>query len=329
MIEHENLTDWHPADENHCFLCGVELISETRSEEHIFPKWLQQKLNLRDERLTLANGTLIPYRNLTVPCCKECNNVYLGRMENEFQARALDSNTSLDSIPDWLVYRWCAKVLFAILYKEQLLKAERRNPHSRGIWDKEIVNQFKELHFFLHSVRNSVTFSGIHSTAPGTIYKFNTKFSDEDNFDFLTNVYGRSVAIRIRNRGFIVVFDGGLQEIEKGHSPAQFSSNKLHPEQFTEIIAKVFYKATKCCGYHRYLFSKTGDDYSVDQLSVVSTERELLADGAIRVFQDFDLTEFAHYYAHLIGEDVDTLLGEGGYLSCLLSPTGEFQDIPI
>ena len=60
-----------------CFLCARRLGSKNRSDEHIFPKWLQARFDLWNERLTLINGTTIPYRSLVVPCCKICNNHHL------------------------------------------------------------------------------------------------------------------------------------------------------------------------------------------------------------------------------------------------------------
>ena len=57
-----------------CFLCGEILTDENSTEEHIYPKWLQNKFDLWDKQLILLNGTGINYRNLKIPCCKRCNN---------------------------------------------------------------------------------------------------------------------------------------------------------------------------------------------------------------------------------------------------------------
>jgi len=57
--------------EKRCFACGGP--PSTGIGEHVIPLWLQNKLSLFDEQLTLLNGTRIPYRKLTVPCCANCN----------------------------------------------------------------------------------------------------------------------------------------------------------------------------------------------------------------------------------------------------------------
>src|SRR5438874_2004552 len=69
-----------------CFLCGSKLKRSNRSDEHVIPAWLQRRFDLWDEHLILMNGTSIPYRQLTIPCCKACNSVHLGRIEDIVQA---------------------------------------------------------------------------------------------------------------------------------------------------------------------------------------------------------------------------------------------------
>src|ERR1700730_12701608 len=63
-----------------CFLCSAPLRSKNRSDEHVFPKWLQNRFNLWNQRLDLINLTSIPYRQFTIPCCKTCNNVHLSKI---------------------------------------------------------------------------------------------------------------------------------------------------------------------------------------------------------------------------------------------------------
>lgn len=64
-----------------CFVCGGD--PTTGSGEHVVPMWLQKKLGLFDKRIRLINGTFIPYRSMTVPCCSDCNTGFLSRIENE------------------------------------------------------------------------------------------------------------------------------------------------------------------------------------------------------------------------------------------------------
>ena len=71
----DNLAD------DRCFLCGDQLTDAIRSPEHVFPAWLQHRVGLWNQEFTLLNETTIPYRQLTIPCCAECNNEYLGGLK--------------------------------------------------------------------------------------------------------------------------------------------------------------------------------------------------------------------------------------------------------
>ena len=45
-------------NENKCFLCGCEFSEENpKTEEHVFPKWLQRECNLWNENIDLLNKT--------------------------------------------------------------------------------------------------------------------------------------------------------------------------------------------------------------------------------------------------------------------------------
>lgn len=73
-----------------CFLCARSLKVHGSSSEHVFPRWLQSRFNLWDQRLNLLNGSLIPYRYLTVPCCDDCNRYQLAPIES-IMAWAVDA----------------------------------------------------------------------------------------------------------------------------------------------------------------------------------------------------------------------------------------------
>jgi hypothetical protein len=49
-----------------CFLCGRRLGSRNRADEHIIPRWIQERFQLWNQTLTLLNGTTIAYRQLVI-----------------------------------------------------------------------------------------------------------------------------------------------------------------------------------------------------------------------------------------------------------------------
>lgn len=85
---------YDPADsrylgDDRCFLCGTTLTEQTRTSEHVFPKWLLNRFDLWDSEFNLQNGTAIRYRQIRVPCCQTCNGSYLSSLESRIE-QALD-----------------------------------------------------------------------------------------------------------------------------------------------------------------------------------------------------------------------------------------------
>jgi hypothetical protein len=71
---HTGAPDWNEfivqaLDPDACFLCGCAVDHDTRTREHVFPKWLLNRHDIWNARMTLLNGSLIPYSQLTVTCC--------------------------------------------------------------------------------------------------------------------------------------------------------------------------------------------------------------------------------------------------------------------
>jgi hypothetical protein len=52
-----------------------------------------------EQTLTLLNGTEIPYKQLTIPCCSECNNVHLGKMEQHMKLACDPGHRAVAGLP--------------------------------------------------------------------------------------------------------------------------------------------------------------------------------------------------------------------------------------
>jgi len=96
---------------NNCFLCGKNILKQY-SVEHIFPKWLQKDFNLWNDTIQLINGSSIPYRYLTVPCCQVCNNKYLSKVENIIHRSVSEGFTKFKSIDESIIFQWIGKIFY-------------------------------------------------------------------------------------------------------------------------------------------------------------------------------------------------------------------------
>ncbi|RUV67127.1 hypothetical protein EOA78_31560 [Mesorhizobium sp. M5C.F.Cr.IN.023.01.1.1] len=273
-----------------CFTCGGQ--PTTGIGEHVFPKWLQTKFRLHDERLTLLNGTFIPYRSLTVPCCSDCNTGFLSRIETEVQS-IIERGRIVSNAGRLAVARWMAKILVGILVKETALLLDRKDPSLGNIMTADFIGELAHCQLLLQSARKLTRFSALHGKFPFTIYSYRIDGSEDDGFDLSTDVVGQSIAMRAGKLGLAFVNDGGLQMINGDKGPFGLEGATVMPHQFGELAARVHTKASLRDATHFYLHSETQTHLTIDQLEVRPFTSTMLAGGEMQVFEPWDSNRFA------------------------------------
>jgi hypothetical protein len=252
---------------NRCFYCGR--LVRAKSREHVFPRWLQKKFQIGNQRLTLLNGTTIPYSQLTVPCCTRCNNVHLSQLENRvkrlfFERPLPEARRHLDQI-----FIWATKILLGTIYAERMLPFDRRHPQGKPILPRELWDSFQMTHLFIQSLTIPMKFIyDNEERIPGSIFIFNLKAPQDpqEQFDFRDNPLTLSIFIRLGNRGILAVADGGAIDMEIGDLLRRDGKRTLHPLQFAELGAKTFYKAGLFNRTPKYLMFKRNDEFHVMQM---------------------------------------------------------------
>lgn len=195
--------------EKKCFACGGTPSSGIG--EHVVPKWLQTECRLFDERLTLLNGTLIPYRQLTVPCCISCNTGFLSSIESSARS-VFQRGTVRPGKEELTLARWLSKILIGILVKETGLAFDRSKPDGGSILLPGIIDELRHCHFVMQSARKTTSFSCLHWDFPFSVYFYKvSSYRPGHAFDLSTNLVGQSIAIRVGQLGAIFINDGGLQ----------------------------------------------------------------------------------------------------------------------
>lgn len=143
-------------DDDSCFLCGTR--NKPITQEHVFPKWLQNRYDLWNQTLSLLNETTIQYRNLQIPCCSTCNREELSRLENAISAAISSGFEAVATLDKRQLYFWAGKLYFGVLRKEITLLQERSDPGSGNILPEDSLRHFSELHLFLQGIRGKHEF---------------------------------------------------------------------------------------------------------------------------------------------------------------------------
>lgn len=225
-----------------CFLCGCRLGTRNRADEHIFPKWLLQRFDLWNRKLTLLNGTVICYRQLTIPCCRDCNTRHLAPIEDQVRKAVVKGVQAVRQLRKTVLFLWLGKILYGLLYREYLLKRDRKSKSKAPIVPREFLEQLEAHRQFLQGSRRNIEFLGFF---PASIFIVRTQVPKrvEHQFDFRDAPLELALAIRMGEVGFIAALqDGGALRLVKGLP--KFRKVPLHPVQFQEVAAQVFYKVS-------------------------------------------------------------------------------------
>ncbi len=133
-------------DDRHCFLCGADTPKIT--QEHVFPKWLQNRYNLWNQKIGLLNRTLIRYRELLIPCCSTCNNEDLSSLESQIAIAVQGGYGACTVLDKRLLYLWVGQLFYGILRKEISLALDRSRPSDGTILPSTTLEGFSNLHLF-------------------------------------------------------------------------------------------------------------------------------------------------------------------------------------
>lgn len=232
------LIDKKNYDSSNCFLCGDELTHENVSEEHVFPKWLQNKYNLWNQTITLLNGTTITYKQLKIPCCKKCNNDYLSPLEIEISQAVENGISNLKALGNLKLFLWAGKIYFGLMYKELFLQRNQKEPNGEKILDADYMETFKMLYIFLQEIR------GKHKCIdfePSSVFIFDLQEpnSIKQKWDYFDSHIKPFISFRMSNIGIIVALED-MKTLSEVMDISDFYKVALHPDQFKELISILY-----------------------------------------------------------------------------------------
>ncbi|NLI16297.1 MAG: HNH endonuclease [candidate division Zixibacteria bacterium] len=291
-------------DDSCCFLCGNEIKATSRSVEHVIPKWLQRKYNLWNQKLTLLNGTKLPYRSLTIPCCKKCNNEYLRPIEDKIKLYVDAGFDKFKRIDRTTLYYWLSKIFYGILYKELFLLVDRKNPMAGQILTPDFLDQFKAHYLFMQGIRKKHQLKGF---LPASIFIFRAQElkNRDDQWDIVDNIPGMTLGLRMNKIAVVAALqDGGAQKSFRGLY-GDFSRVNLHPIQFREVFSQIAYSSI--------LFNRTPKYVSFANGKVATTIQMPLGGLSSKpLFDHWDNSVYSKLLSHYTGLPLDIVNPQPG-----------------
>lgn len=274
-----------------CFLCGTTLDLERDTDEHVIPKWIQQRFDLWNQKLTLLNGTEIPHKQLTIPSCATCNNVHLGKIEREMQGACDAGIAALRAVHPLTIFVWTGKIVYGLLYREHLLQWNRRAPEEGPIVPKEMLERFRLHHQFLQAARIPIDFL---PALPASIFVFETMEPSDRHlgFDYWDDLDALSLSVRIGKVGIVACLqDGGAVASCFQDLYSDFEQLALHRIQFAEVTARIFYDVRRLTRVPKFMLHESNGRAQVTLLPLGGLSAKPL-------FSQFEMTEYAKTLAH-------------------------------
>lgn len=317
---------WHERDmaldHDHCFLCGMELTAENRSDEHVLPKWLLQDFQLHNLELNLLNGTTIRYRSLTIPCCRECNGFWLSQIENQVATAIRAGVDTVRDLERLVLILWMAKIYYGLLFKELALPLDRARPEEGPIMDAEVFAHLRDLHRVLQAARRRVQFDSL----PGSVFIFRAQVPEAPSarFDYRDTLITPFLAIRAGETVVVAtLLDWGAMADALNHPKFEAAAAlELHPFQFAELAAYGAYTSYKFNRTPKYLISNDGerDHMFVLPIGGMSTKP---------VFDEFDPEDYARVLAGFLNVELEDVYDGDGVWTCLRDDDGEPKFISL
>lgn len=194
-----------------CFVCGhSEAEGWKMTREHIVPKWILGMHQLYDERLTILNGSLMPYKNLTTPTSSRCNGA-LSKVENRlrraFEARDIAWLRSPEGEDDLIIL--ASKIYLGLRAKQAHLRDQVNRTPSILKSSRHVDTSDPYIFYLLQAARFATTVHG-STTRPGHLpasaVAFRSKLqnfmiADSNLGELLLRVNGISVLASLRDGG--------------------------------------------------------------------------------------------------------------------------------
>lgn len=228
-----------------CFLTGTPLNTEDESIQ-VFPQWLMSKYGLEDQPFKMLDESMATYKDLKLPCSAAVNEGFIEPLEAEIYAAFNSGYEAVKQLDELKLFQWAGKVLYGIIFNELRagIQQQRQQGEDFNI-SQSIIHKFSNLHLMLQSLNLNILFEDF---TPYSLLLFKVNNSEE-TFGYRDEINTLTFSLRINDFGLIICFqDNGANKSYHRDILSKVEGQTLHPIQFEEINARVFYSA--------YLFNR-------------------------------------------------------------------------
>lgn len=305
-------------DNSHCFLSG-EALPKDHPVLPVFAHWLTDIYQLKDMPFKMLDESMLSYADLVLPCSNTVR-VKLADLEKTIQNAFESGYQAVKNLDEDLLFLWVAKTIYGVIFKEIQVAIKQQNTYAEGFnMSQGLIHKFGMLHSMLQKVNKDVVFEDFK---PYSLFVCPVK-NAENEFAYRDEINTLSFSLRMKDFGILICLqDNGANKKYHDDIWQKIEGRTLHPIQFEELCAKLFYSA--------YLFNRLPDYH------VIPTEDQVFIEAmplqGMNAKPIFDFWQFKIY-----GQVVENFWKRWGFLlleiiknpekpiSFLLDDDGEFR----
>ena len=246
---------------NKCFLTGQPL-NTSEEKIHVFPTWLMSRYKLEDKPFRLLDESYTTYKELTMPCAASVYQSYLEPLEKEVELAFDEGYDGVKELDGLKIFQWAGKWLYGILFNE--IQSAIKQQHAQGEElqiSQSILEKFSNLHLMLQTLNLPIHFDEF---IPYSLFLFKVN-NGEDEFNYRDEINTLTFSLRVKDLGLIIVLqDNGVNKHYHKELLEKIGNEPLHPIQFEEVCARVYYSAYLFNRLPQYDLMPVGDQLFID-----------------------------------------------------------------
>ncbi len=228
-----------------CFLTGEDL-SSPDERIPVFADWLMDRYNLREQPFKMLDESMATYADIKIPCLAAAARDFIDPLEIEIARAFAGGYAAVEKLDDIKLFQWAGKLLYGILFNE--IQAGIKQQHAQGEGfniSQSLIHKFSNLHLMLQSINLPILFDGFK---PFSLFLFKVD-NPADEFLYRDEINSLTFSLRINDFGLIICLqDNGANYKYHDDVLKKLNDTPLHPIQFEEVCARIFYSA--------YLFNR-------------------------------------------------------------------------
>ena len=259
----------------HCFLTGGPIIT-AEEKVHVFPQWLMSRYGLEDKPFKLLDDTFSTYKELMLPCSAKANELYLEPLEKEIEAAFTAGYSEVIKLDELKIFQWVAKWMHGVIFNElQAAMVQQKAEGEEFSVSQSILQRFTNLHVMLQSLALPITFEDFK---PYSLFIFKVD-NDKEEFGYRDEVSTVTYSLRINDFGLLICLqDNGVVSRYQQETYDKIKGETLHPIQFEEFSARVFYSAYLFNRLPTYDILPVGDGVFIEATPLRGTSAKPLFD---------------------------------------------------